>query len=384
MRFHVINLPHTQTTKDYVACAYTQKAIKFSNMMSSLGHEVILYASEENEANCDELVTIASKDDQERWFGTPDYHTNFFNITWSPNDSHWVETNNNAIREISKRIQPRDFICLIAGVCQKQIADSFPAHMSVEYGIGYRGVFSDYKVFESYSLMHWVYGSKNDDNGRFYDCVIPNYFDPDDFEFREEKDDYYVWMGRFIIRKGPGIATEVTRRLGSPLIMAGQGVVENTTRDGVTTLRGDELTVSGEHIEHIGHVSPEERSKLLAGAKATFMATTYLEPFGGVAVESLMSGTPVIATDFGAFPENIPHGVAGYRFRTIGEATQFASDEMLDKLDPNVIRKYAVDNFSMDVLKYRYQDYFDQLETLWEDGFYSDKRTSDERYTRWI
>ena len=67
-RFHVIALPHTQTTTEYTACAYTQKVIKFCKMMKSLGHEVFLYASEENEAPCDELITIVSKKEQRKWW----------------------------------------------------------------------------------------------------------------------------------------------------------------------------------------------------------------------------------------------------------------------------------------------------------------------------
>jgi len=274
---------------------------------------------------------------------------------------------------------------VIAGWCQKPVTDAFPGHLGVEYGIGYTGVYSDYKVFESYAHMHWVYGNLKDDNGKFFDCVIPNYFNPNEFTFRAKPDDYYLWLGRFIERKGPEIAVEVTRRLGKKLIMAGQGVQSNTTEGGVTTLVGDNgFTLTGNHITHIGHVGVSERAKLLAGAKATFMATTYLEPFGGVSIESMFSGTPVIATDFGAFPENVIHGVSGYRFRTIGEAVQFSSDEMLNKLDRDGIRSYAMNNFSMDVVRFRYQDYFEQLYTLWEEGFYSTKETSADRYTRYL
>lgn len=377
MTFHVVSLPHTQTTMEYEACAYTSKTRKFCNMMKSLGHKVYLYASEENEANVDELITIAPKDDQQKWFGDNDFKQNFFNLTWNIEDEHWQNTNRRAISQIKKRINKKDFICIIGGVCQKQIADAFPAHMSVEYGIGYEGVFAPFRVYESYSHMHYVQGKLNDDNGRFYDAVIPNYFEPENFQFKNKKEDYFLFLGRFIPRKGVEIAVEVTRRLGKRLVLAGQGVskVEGNT------IYGDDFSVSGDHILHVGHANVAQRSALLRNATATFMATTYIEPFGGVAIESLLCGTPVIATDFGAFAENIQHGVHGYRFRTIGEAVWGAKN--VHKLNNKVIHEYAVENFSVERVKYLYQAYFEQLQTLWEEGFYSNWDKGVAKYQRY-
>lgn len=364
--FHVLSLPHTQTTLDYEACAYTSKVRKFCNMMKSLGHTVYLYASEDNDAECDELITVSSKKDQSKWFGDNDFKKNFFNITWKGDEDHWKETNKNTIKEIGKRIKSKDFICVIAGNCQKPIADAFPKNMSVEFGIGYSGVFSKYRVFESYAWMHYIYGNLNDDNGHFYDTVIPNYFEPDNFPFKAKKDDYFLFLGRFTKRKGPEIAAEVTKRIGAKLIMAGQGVksIEGNK------IIGDDLIIEGDHIEHIGHADVKKRGELLSGAKAVFMPTTYLEPFGGVSIESLLCGTPVISTDFGVFPENIKHGEHGYRFRTIGEAVWAANN--LDRLDNKLIHDYAVENFSVERIKYLYEAYFEQLLTLWSDGFYSE------------
>ncbi len=365
MRFHVVALPNTQTTLEYEVCAYTAKVRKFCNMMKSLGHEVFLYASEENEAACDELITIASKHDQKRWFGEHDFRKHFFNITWNTQDAHWVESNLRAIKAIQERRKSRDFICLIGGICQKPIADAFPDAIPVEYGIGYSGIFARFKVFESYAWMHYLYGVDRNDNGGFYDAVIPNYFEPERFEFRDKKDDYYLFLGRLIPRKGPEIAVEATRRIGAKLIMAGQGVKERRGN----TIIGEGIELTGDHIEHVGHADVEKRKALLAGAKAVFMGTTYLEPFGGVSIESLLSGTPVIATDFGAFPENIKHGEHGFRFRTLGEAIWAANN--VDKLDNKKIHEYAVRNFSVDSVRFRYQAYFEQLLTLYEEGFYS-------------
>jgi glycosyltransferase involved in cell wall biosynthesis len=109
--------------------------------------------------------------------------------------------------------------------------------------------------------------------------------------------------------------------------------------------------------------------------------TQYVGPFEGVHIEAAFTGTPVITTDWGVFPETVIHGVTGYRTRTLGEAVWAV--ENLDKLDPKTIREYAVNNFSTDRVRWLYQAYFEQLETLREDGWYSDWNNGVNKYSRY-
>lgn len=350
---HVVNLPHTQTTAEYTHCAYTQKVRKFCNMMTDLGHEVILYASEENEARVSELVTVITKEKQREIFGDNDHTKNFFNITWGVHDPGWVEMNSNTIRAMAERIKPRDFICLIGGVCQQIIADAFPNNMAVEYGIGYLGTFAKYRVFESYAHLHYVHGQDHDDSGSFYDTVVPNYYDLEEFPFSEKPDDYFLFMGRLIDRKGWRIAQEVCEKLGKRLILAGQG----------------EFSGYGEHV---GVVGPEKRGELMSKAKAVFVPTTYLEPFGGVHAEALLCGTPVITTNFGVFTETVQNGVNGYRCDTFRDfTTAVKATEKFSTAKRRKIREAAQLRFSTLHVRDQYQAYFDRLYDLWGDGWYA-------------
>ena len=322
-------------------------------MMTDLGHEVILYASEENEARVSELVTVITKDKQRELFGNSDHTKDFFNLKWDMYEPGWVEMNSNAIKAIADRIQPTDFICIIGGTCQKVISDAFPNHMSVEYGIGYLGTYSKYRVFESYAHMHYAHGQDHDDNGSFYDTVIPNYYDNEEFPFAEEKDDYFLFIGRLIDRKGWRIAQEVCEKLGKRLILAGQG------------------QMSG-YGEHIGVVGVEKRGELMSKAKAVFVPTTYIEPFGGVHAEALLCGTPVITTNFGVFTETVTNGVNGYRcdvFRDFLAATQAVEGFSNDQLKK--IRKAAQERFSTQIVALEYEKYFDRLYDLWDRGWYA-------------
>ena len=354
MNFHVISLPHTQTTKQYSSCAFTAKIIGFCKMMKSIGHTVYLYAGEENEAPCDELITCITEEQRKEGVGENHYTAASFD-TKLP---HWQIFNNNVINEIKKRAGKKDFLCFIGGTSHKQIADALPEFMSVEFGIGYGSTFAKYRVWESYAWMHSNYAGYKDPttiDGLFYDEVIPGYFDPTEFTLQENKEDYYLYLGRLIDRKGYNIAVDVCKKLNKRLIVAGPGTPP-------------------EYGEYVGVVGPEERSKLMGGAIALFAPTIYVEPFGNIVPEAHFCGTPTITTDWGAFTETNINGLTGYRCRSFQEFCD--ATENVKSLDPARIWKRAVDTYSLDVIAQKYDKYFNKLLTLWDDGWYSYKSES--------
>ena len=343
---HLLGLAHIPTRKEYSSCAYTQKLVKIVKMLKSLGHTVIFYGVEGSEVECDEFVQVSTKAVLEETYGNYDWTKEFYKRDWA--DWPHAVFNRHCILEINKRKKEGDFLFVSMGIDQKPIVDGTMMPLTVEYGVGYDGIFTTHKVFESYAWMHYMYGKFNMIEGNWFDCVIPNYFDTDDFEYREKKDDYFLFIGRLIKRKGIALAQEVCKELGARLIIAGQV--------------GDEKTVDLSYGEFIGHASPEKRKELMAGAKATFVATSYIEPFGGVAIESMLSGTPVITTDWGAFTETNLDGITGYRVRTFGEALWAAQN--VEKLDKRKMYEWARRNYSMERVKWLYQAYMEQLDDL--------------------
>ena len=351
MRFHVVALPHTQVTKEFAGCAYTEKVRRFCNMMKGLGHTVYLYAGDENEAQVDEHISCISETQRRIVVGNKPYVEAPFDYRLP----HWQKFNKKAAAEIKKRAEKHDFICVIGGASHKPIADALPAMMTVEFGVGYAGVFAQYRVYESYAWMHAIYAQHKNAaqvDGSFFDAVIPGYLDPDMFPMGKGDGDYYLYVGRMIPRKGIDIAAHICKTIGARLIFAGPGP----------------------HIpnygEYLGPVGPEKRAELMGGAIATFVPTLYLEPFGNVNIESQACGTPVITTDWGAFTETVVQGVTGFRCRNVEEF--ILATQNVKNLDRHAIRDRAISLYSVDVIAKQYEYYFQRLMTLWEDGWYTE------------
>jgi len=355
-------------------CAYTQKIFKMGKMLTDLGHEVYHYGAEGSTLQCTEHITCVTDAEQSYAYEDRNWPSVFFDF--KSDDFAYKKLNERAIQEINKRKKPKDILLCSMGRAQQEIAQKTGV-LAVEMGIGYTGVFANYRVFESYAWMSYVYGlyykNMSGCDGKFYDAVIPNYFDPEDFEFADRKHDYILYIGRVTARKGIQIAIEVAHRLGIKLVVAGQKTSEK--------LLGDEDGL----VEYVGPVGVKERSDLMKNARAILVPTIYLEPFGGVNVEAMFCGTPAVTSDWGGFAETVQHGKTGYRCRTIEQFT-WAVEHGVDKLDPAYIRDYAINNYSMDRIGLMYQEYFDQIHTLWGKGFYevNPNRTNLDWLSKWI
>jgi hypothetical protein len=356
---HILGLAHTQTTKEYSACAYTQKVFKMCKMMQALGYEIYHYGAEGSNPECSEHIDVVSNAVQNQTYGGYDWKKEAFKH--DPKDLAYRTFDENAIREINARKGPKDILLVSMGNYQKPISDAV-GMMAVEMGIGYTGVYLDKRIFESYAWMHYIYGitdpNQSGCDGRNYDAVIPNYYDPADFEFRDKKDDYYLYMGRLIGRKGPHIAYQCCERIGARLVMAGQGTEDTVRACGIDPKK----------VEFVGYADAKKRSELMSHAKAIFVPTIYLEPFGGVNVEAAFCGTPAITTDWGGFVETVQHARTGFRCHTMDDFIFAAKNA--EKLDPKYIRDYAVNNYSLDRVSLMYDEYFLKLIDLYKAGWY--------------
>lgn len=370
LRFHLLGYVHLPASLEYLGCAFTCKAIRLAKMLTELGHTVFYYGCRGEKGNVDEycnsdklhfVQTHTLKDIRKEW-GEGD---NRFEIGYNwevKNFKHDFNTPRTqttrkfyarCIEEINKRKKPDDFLLIMQGMYHKPIDDGVKLWLTCEPGIGYRGSYSRFRAFESAYLQNFTYGSEHPRqsiNGSYYDRVIPNYFDPKDFEFSEIKDDYFFYIGRMIQRKGVWTAIRATEAVGEKLKLGGQ----------VTS----EIDVNNlpPHCEFLGYIDLRKRKKLLARAKGVFVPTIYLEAFAGTHVEAMLSGTPVITTNFGVFPGTFTHGVHGFRCNTLQDFVD--ATKRISTLSPREIRKFA-ERYLMDNVKHKFNEWFHDLYQLY-------------------
>ena len=345
MRFHVLGVSFAPTNKDYSCEGFSQKVRLFCKMMYDLGHTVYHYGVEGSNPICTENIDVLSLDTYNKVHKLYNYKEKGFSYL-SDTDAQ-EEFNFNAILEIDKRKQEHDFLCFSFGFPQRPIYDAHTDLIDCEIGVGFDGSFATHRVFESYSWMHTIYGKEDKlDNPNIYDAAIPNYYDLNDYIYSEEKDDYFFYIARMSPIKGLEIALKSAEYVGAKLITAGIGTPH----------------LESPNLIHVGVVDFEQRAKLMSRARATFVPTNYIEPYGSTVIESLLCGTPVISTDFGAFVENVAHGRVGYRCRTLEQF--YWATKNIDKIKPIDCRNYAVENYEISRIGKMYNEFFTSLYRL--------------------
>lgn len=252
--------------------------------------------------------------------------------------------------EIRKRASDGDIIACFFGVDNQLACEMNPNCKAVEPSIGYRanGIFAPYRVFTSYANMHMFYGERGMlMNPSWFDDVIPNPFTVNEFEYCEQKEDYFLYFGRVVEEKGVHLAIQATERLGKKLIIAGPGSLQSLG-----------YSKTPDHVEMFGVANAEQRKELMRKAKCLIGLTHYVEPFGNMVIEANLSGTPSITTDWGGFTETVLEGKTGYRVRDF--KSLLTAMDSIDKIDSCDCRAWGL-NFSDEIVHMKHKQYLNKV-----------------------
>jgi glycosyltransferase involved in cell wall biosynthesis len=192
-------------------------------------------------------------------------------------------------------------------------------------------------------------------------ATIPHGLDLAGAPFGATAGDYLAFIGRIAPEKGVADAIALARATGN-VLRIGAKVYDQAERDLFDHLVAP--AVEEGVVEFLGEVGARERDELLAGALATIMLGPWPEPFGLVAIESMATGTPVVARRAGALPEIIEHGRSGFLVDDLQEA--MLAVERASTLDRRQIRHMALRRFSVarmvDEYERVYRDLVDRRE----------------------
>lgn len=175
------------------------------------------------------------------------------------------------------------------------------------------------------------------------------------FPFKSGAGDYLAFLGRIAPEKRPDRAIEIAKRSGVPLKIAAK--VDPTDREYfkhiIEPLLDDPL------IEFLGEIGDGEKSEFLGGARALLFPIDWPEPFGLVMIESMSTGTPVIAWRTGSVPGIIDEGETGFIVESIEDAV-LAVDQVRG-LDRMAVRRRFEARFTAAKMARSYLDAYERL-----------------------
>ncbi|QFR39651.1 glycosyltransferase family 4 protein [Candidatus Gracilibacteria bacterium 28_42_T64] len=171
--------------------------------------------------------------------------------------------------------------------------------------------------------------------------VIMPCIDISQFQLQENKEDFYLYVGRCIPYKKFDLLIEAFNKSGKKLV-----VVTNTKNK----LQKDLESISGANIEWKLDIPREEIVQLFGKARAFLFPPE--EDFGIVPLEAMACGTPVIAYGKGGALETVVEGKTGIFFRQQTSNSLNKAIENFEEMtfDSKEIRKYA-EGFDKEIFK---------------------------------
>jgi glycosyltransferase involved in cell wall biosynthesis len=193
--------------------------------------------------------------------------------------------------------------------------------------------------------------------GLNYLATVYNGIDVSSYQFYPQPLDppYLAFVGRISPEKGTHLAIEIAKKVGLPLKIAGK-----VDRVDVEYFHQEiQPHIDGEEIQYLGEANHAEKNAIMGAAYATLFPITWREPFGLVMVESMATGTPVIAIRMGSTPEVIADSETGFLCNNTEECIQ--AIDKVERLNRYVCRRYVERHFSVKQMTDGYEAVYKQV-----------------------
>ena len=213
--------------------------------------------------------------------------------------------------------------------------------------------------------------------------TVPHGIDVEDYWFKDESNrgNYLFSIGRITEVKGQDIAIAVAKQSGAKLVLA--GCVQNKREDRAFFTRLQQsidlivdvgphpvnsdyydkvmkpILSSNKQIIYIGELDTAAKKHWYRHAQATLFPIRWGEPFGMVLIESMASGTPILAFGAGAVPEIVRHGETGFVVDSVESMVQAVG--CIEHLDRRNCWRHVKTSFSIQRMAERYAALYEQL-----------------------
>lgn len=188
-----------------------------------------------------------------------------------------------------------------------------------------------------------------------YAGVVHNGVDVARYPFRDEKDDFVLFLGRAAPEKGAHRAVRAAGLAGMRIVLAvkvANAVEQDHWEREVQPFLPDDATV-------VGEISLEEKLDLLSRARAVLFPIDWDEPFGLVMTEAMACGTPVVGTPRGSVPEVVTDGRTGFVVPVEDYPERAAAAlARLDEIDAAACRAWVEERFSKQAMVEGYERAF--------------------------
>jgi glycosyltransferase involved in cell wall biosynthesis len=209
-------------------------------------------------------------------------------------------------------------------------------------------------VYEKYNNHGYYVSISNADRSAKLNYIATIYhgINLEQFTFKKETGDYLLFFGRMHPDKGAKEAIQIAQAFGMKLIMA--GIIQDQNY-----FEKEIAPYFGKDIIYVGNAAPKERDKLLGGAYSLLHPIFFAEPFGLSVIESMATGTPVIAYNKGSMPELIENGKNGFLVSNMQEAV--SALKKIPTIDRQFCRNIVEKKFTASKMADNYIKIYEQI-----------------------
>ncbi len=193
-----------------------------------------------------------------------------------------------------------------------------------------------------------------------YVANVYNGIDISSFPFNKKPKNYFIWVGELSQRKGILEVIQIAKKAKITLYIGGRIPPPQQREDHQFFKKFIEKKLNKGKIRYLGELSGKKLSFYYRNAIAFLYPLQWEEPFGLTMVESMASGTPVIAFARGSVPEVVKDRGTGFVIKPYKKRKQNFDDfisaiENISAIKRENCREWVEKNFTKEKMAKEYE-----------------------------